>query len=199
MREFWEARYAEAQYAYGMLPNRFLVECEPLLPRGARILLPGDGEGRNGVWLAARGHAVTSVDQAESGLQKARALAESMAVSIETARADLASWEPAPSGYDAVVLIYLHLLPALRRGVHRKLGKALRPGGLLILEGFERSHLGLPGGGPSDPAMLFDQETLAGDFEGFSDLVFSCVELDLDEGPSHHGLARVIRGLGRAP
>jgi 2-polyprenyl-3-methyl-5-hydroxy-6-metoxy-1,4-benzoquinol methylase len=89
MRDFWEARYSESQFAYGTAPNGFLVECEPLLPRGANLLVPGDGEGRNGAWLASRGHVVTSLDLAESGLKKARALAASMGVPMDTVCADV--------------------------------------------------------------------------------------------------------------
>lgn len=198
MRDFWEARYAEPQFAYGTAPNRFLVECEPRLPRGAKVLVPGDGEGRNGAWLASCGHAVTSLDLAQSGLEKARALAASMGVSIETVCADLASWTPAPATYDAIVLVYLHLPPTIRRAVHRKLAASLLPGGLLILEGFERAHFGLPSGGPSNFEWLFDHDGLAEDFAGLAELLVEQVELDLDEGTYHHGRARVIRCLGRA-
>jgi hypothetical protein len=85
--EFWDSRYSAAEYAYGTAPNVGLVTLEHLLPPGSRVL---DGEGRNGVWLATRGHRVTVVDQSVEGLRKCALLAASRAVSVEAVRADLA-------------------------------------------------------------------------------------------------------------
>ena len=48
------------------------------------ILGPAEGEGRNGVFLARRGHAVTAVDQSQVGLAKASALARSHGVALTT-------------------------------------------------------------------------------------------------------------------
>ena len=56
----WEARYAEAGYAFGTKPNDFLRENVQHLPKG-RILCLAEGEGRNAVWLAQRGYTVTAV------------------------------------------------------------------------------------------------------------------------------------------
>ncbi|WP_020650267.1 SAM-dependent methyltransferase [Solimonas variicoloris] len=199
MREFWDQRYAAPEYAYGTTPNRFLTTAAAALPAHADVLLPGDGEGRNGVWLAQQGHRVLSVDQSQTGLDKARRLAEQQGVTIDTLCADLASWQPPPAAFDALVLIFLHLPPAQRHDIHRRLLGALRPGGRLILEGFERGHFGLPGGGPRDIDWLFTTEDLRRDFGGLEDLRIEPVETVLDEGPFHHGAARVIRCTGRVP
>ena len=90
--ELWDSRYAAVEYAYGTTPNAGLVALEYLLPRSARVLVPGDGEGRNGVWLATRGHQVSVVDQSAEGLRKCAQLAGSRGVSVETVLDD-----PAPS------------------------------------------------------------------------------------------------------
>lgn len=195
-REFWDNRYAAPEYAYGTAPNAGLVALEHLLPRSARVLLPGDGEGRNGVWLATRGHQVSLVDQSVEGLRKCARLADSRSVSVETVHADLADYQPEIAGFDALVLIFVHLPPEIRRGVHQRLLAALKPGGVLILEGFDRSHAGLPGGGPRDPAWLFDAAMLREDFADCAKLSIELIDADLDEGPWHKGRARVLRAHG---
>src|SRR5664279_1349104 len=109
---FWNARYASEGYSYGTEPNEFLVQCLPRLqslPRGAGVLCLADGEGRNGVWLARQGFAVTSVDIAEEGLRKARALAERAGVPLQTRQADVTAFAPADRSWDAIVSIFLHL------------------------------------------------------------------------------------------
>lgn len=193
--DFWDGRYAAAAYAYGTQPNRGLEAFEPTLPRGARVLLPGDGEGRNSVWLAQRGHSVLAVDQSAEGLRKAGHLATTAGVEIEALQADLANWAPQPRAFDALVLVYVHLPPEIRRDTHHRLLAALKPGGMLFLEGFDRSHFGLPGG-PRDPDWLFDAEELRADFADCAELSLERIETDLDEGQFHHGRARVLRVAG---
>jgi SAM-dependent methyltransferase len=191
--EFWDSRYAAAEYAYGTAPNAGLVALEHLLPRAARVLVPGDGEGRNGVWLATRGHRVTVVDQSVEGLRKCAQLAASKKVAVDTVQADLADYQPESAAFDALVLVFVHLSPEIRRPVHQRLLAALKPGGVLILEGFDRSHAGLPGGGPRDPAWLFDADSLRADFAACADLDVELIDGDLDEGRCHQGRARVLR------
>lgn len=195
---FWDHQFSVEGFKYGTQPNEFLRTQAPRLPPGARVLLPGDGEGRNSVWLAGLGHRVLAVDLSEVGLRKARALAEARGVRIETEQADLADWAPRPGGFDAVVLTYLHLPPALRAPVHRRLAGALRPGGLLILEAFHPGQLDRTSGGPKQRDMLYPLATIEADFDGW--LVHELgeeTEVVLDEGPGHQGPACVTRYLGR--
>lgn len=198
-RAHWEARYAAPGFAYGTAPSPWVEACEPLLPQGAAVLVPGDGEGRNGVFLARLGHDVTALDRSAAGLEKARRLAAASGVSIRTIEADLAEWTVPPAAFDAVVLVYLHLPPSLRGCVHGALASGLRPGGLLVLEGFDVSHWGLPGGGPRDPAWLFDSAILRGAFAALDEEVLEIVDDGLDEGPFHQGAARLLRGRWRKP
>ena len=70
----WNDRYNTDDYAYGKTPNAFLAERFAAIPRG-RVLSLAEGEGRNAVFLAKQGYAVTAVDGSAVGLAKARALA----------------------------------------------------------------------------------------------------------------------------
>lgn len=193
----WDQNYAGDDYRYGTRPNAFLVEQAHRLPAAARVLLPGDGEGRNGVWLATRGHAVRSVDGSAVGLDKARRLAARHGVAVDTEVVDLAQWMPAPHSVDAVVLTYVHLPPAIRAAAHRRIATALKPGGVLLLEAFHPRQLAYASGGPRDAAMLYALDTLRADFAGLADEELGWEgEIVLDEGPLHQGPAWVTRWVG---
>ena len=197
---FWNQNFSVAGYKYGTAPNAFLAEQQPRFKPGGDVLVPGDGEGRNGVWLAQQGHRVTAMDGSEVGLQKAQSLASERGVALHTELGDLADWTPDPASFDAVVLVFVHLQPAIRARAHRRLAAALRPGGWLLLEGFHPQQLQHRSGGPKDPSMLFTPELLRDDFAGLLEEQLAWQgELTLNEGPGHQGLAHTTRWLGWAP
>jgi SAM-dependent methyltransferase len=197
---FWDKQYSAIDgYKYGTRPNAFLMAEAHRLPRHARILVPGDGEGRNGVWLASQGHDVLTVDISEVGVARSRALATQFGVTIDTLVADLKVWTPAAGAFDAVVLTYLHMPPAMRTAVHRKVAAALRPGGLLLLEAFHPRQLGRSSGGPKEIELLYTLEDVRADFNDKLDEELGAeLETQLDEGPGHQGIAAVTRYRGRA-
>jgi SAM-dependent methyltransferase len=197
---FWDKQYSAIDgYKYGTRPNAFLMAEAHRLPRHARILVPGDGEGRNGVWLASQDHDVLTVDISEVGVARSRALATGLGVPIDTLVADLKVWTPAAGAFDAVVLTYLHMPPAMRAAVHRKVAAALRPGGLLLLEAFHPRQLGRSSGGPKEVELLYALEDVRADFNDRLDEELGAeLETLLDEGPGHQGMAAVTRYLGRA-
>ena len=197
---FWDQAFDTPAYKYGTEPNAFLRMQAHRLHPGSSVLVPGDGEGRNGVWLARQGHDVLSVDASAVGLGKARALAAQHGVPLRTAQVDLADWSPPPSSADAMVLTYVHLPPSLRADAHRRLAQALRPGGWLILEAFHPLQLQHASGGPKDPDMLYTLDLLRADVGGgLREVLAFEGEVVLDEGPGHQGTAHVVRWLAQAP
>jgi SAM-dependent methyltransferase len=196
---FWDQSFAAAGYKYGTQPNAFLVWQAQRIAPASDVLVPGDGEGRNGVWLAQQGHRVTAMDGSGVGLLKAQALAAERGVAITTEHGDLADWAPEPARFDAVVLTFVHLPPAIRAGAHRRLAAGLRPGGLLLLEAFHPQQLQHGSGGPKDAAMLYTPELLRDDFgDALDELMAWQGEVMLDEGPGHQGRAHVTRWVARA-
>ena len=193
---FWDERFQADAYAYGTEPNHWLVSCAGAFAPCGRVLSLGEGEGRNAAWLAGRGFAVEAVDGSAAGLEKARRLAAARGVSFESRLANLAAWTPPAGAYDAVVLVYLHLPPAVRAAVHAGAALALRSGGVLVLEAFAPAQLGR-GSGPREAELLYAADTLRGDFPGLAWEVLEDVEVDRDEGAFHRGRAAVVRGLGR--
>lgn len=196
--DFWNARYAEAGFAYGTEPNAFLVSQAGRLRPGMQALAVADGEGRNGVWLAQQGLEVLSVDASEVGLNKARELAADRGVSLRTERAELTDWAWPQAAFDVVVAIYIHFPPAVRARMHRAMFEALRPGGLLILEAFTPEQLNYQSGGPPAVEMLYTADMLRTDFAGGEIQLLEATTTGLAEGKYHRGPAAVVRlVLGR--
>jgi len=95
-------------------------------------------EGRNAVWFAGQDPSakVVAVDGSSVGLAKARALAAERGARIETQVGDLASWDPGEERWDAIVSIWAPTPPTVRAALHARCVRALRPGGVLILEAY---------------------------------------------------------------
>ena len=201
MKEFWEERYAAAEYAYGEEPNEFLKEQLALIPKG-RVLFPADGEGRNSVYAAAQGWDSVAFDMSVEGKRKAEQLARKLDVEVDYRVGLIQELEFSPGSFDVVALIYAHFPPEFRKAWHRKLASYLRSGGVLIIEGFSKEHLELSRknskvGGPQNIDMLFSIEELQDDFEEF-ELIECCgTMVDLNEGLYHVGTSSVIRLVAR--
>jgi hypothetical protein len=195
---FWNARFDAQPRVYGAAPNAWLVECEPALPRGARVLCLAEGQDRNALWLAKQGHRVHAVDVSAVALGQLAAAASDARVSIGIEVADLADWQPEVGAYDAVVLVFAHFPPALRAQVHAAAAVSLNSGGVLVLEGFAREQLGRTSGGPKELDWLFDEALLRDDFACLRFERLYTLEDSLDEGPFHQGPAVRVRGLARA-
>lgn len=194
----WDARYAEPGFAYGAEPNDFLAEVADRLPAG-RTLCLADGQGRNGVFLAMRGHRVLSMDQSPVGLARARELAADRGVTIETAVGDLADFVIEPGAWDTIVSIFVHLPPGLRADVARRTVAGLRPGGMFVLEAYAPEQLGRGTGGPPTPDRFATLAMLQADYAGLEWLIGREIERDVIEGRLHTGRASVVQMLGRKP
>jgi len=196
--EFWDERYAAPGLAYGSSPNRWLEARVGDIRPGGRVLSLGEGEGRNAVWLAEHGFSVDAVDSSAVGLEKARELAARRGVGIRTRVEDLAAYRPEPGAYDALVLVFVHLPPTIRTLVHAAGARAVKPGGVVVIEAFTPLQLGRPSGGPRQADLLYNITTLRSDFPGIDWQVLEEAEIELDEGPFHHGTAAVVHGVGTA-
>ncbi len=194
----WDDRYSEPGYAYGTEPNDFLVH-EAARITGGDVLCLADGEGRNAVYLAGRGCRVTAVDTSRVGLEKGQALARSRSVSITSIPEDLARYEMGEARWDAIVSIFCHLPTALRHDVFRRVTRALRPGGVLLLEAYAPSQLGRGTGGPSDPDLLAGLADWTDHLRGLDLVIVREVERDVREGRFHHGASAVIQIVALRP
>ena len=158
---FWDERYATDEYLFGTAPNAFLAREVHRLAPGSKVLAIADGEGRNSVFLAQHGHRVVATDVSERALDKARALAERRGVEVEYRRVDLAGWEWPESAFDAVVGIFIQFAgPELREQMFEGIHRSLKPGGLLLLEGYREEQLVYGTGGPPNIENLYTEDGL---------------------------------------
>ena len=194
--EFWDVRYGDHEYAYGTQPNVYFKSfIDNNVP--GKILLPGEGEGRNAVYAALKGWQVFAVDQSQIGMDKARKLAEAYNVNIDYQVQELSSFEQDMDRYDAIALIFLHLPPHIRENIHQKFVRLLKPGGLLLIDAFSKDQLGRQTGGPPVLEMLYDKAILQNDFRDLKILeMYESIE-EYDEGIYHQGEAAVIRMIAR--
>lgn len=195
MNDFWNERYATKEYAYGTEPNQFCKEqLKNLIP--GKILFPAEGEGRNAVHAAKKGWEVFAFDPSVEGKRKAEKLASANGVIIDYQIAGYENVHFEHHFFDCIVLIFAHTHPLKRTEVHQKLTSYLKPGGILILEGFSKNQISYNSGGPRDVDMLFSKEELQSDFASFSELSITETNYILDEGEFHQGNASVIRVFG---
>ncbi len=194
----WDERYSEEAYAFGTEPNDFLRASLDQLPDGTALCI-GDGEGRNGVWLAEQGFAVTSVDASSVGLEKARALGHQRGVAISTVHADLAGFDIGRNRWDLVISIFCHLPPPLRQRVHRDIVAGLRPGGVYVLEAYTPAQIAFGTGGPKTADMTMQLEDLRQELAGLTLLHGEELEREVHEGKYHNGHSAVVQLMAIKP
>jgi SAM-dependent methyltransferase len=196
--ERWENRYRVPGYAFGTEPNYFLASCKALLPRSGRALAVADGEGRNGIWLAESGLDVLSIDFSPSAQEKARALAKQRGVSITIEQADVHNWDYPDAAFDVVAEIFTQFSsPAERAKKWAGMRKALKPGGLLIIQGYTPKQLQYGTGGPKQVENLYTRAMLEAAFGDLRDVTIVEEELEIHEGTSHGGMSAVINLTAR--
>ena len=196
MKDIWDERFSTKDYAYGREPNAFFKKELDKLPKG-KILLPAEGEGRNAVYAATKGWDVVAFDTSSEALRKAQKLAEKAKVSIDYRKADLEDFRTELGSFDCLALIYAHIPFSNRQKTHQRLINYVKPGGVVLLEGFSKNQLGNKSGGPDSEFLLYSSEEIKEDFREISEIAVNEVETKLKEGKFHNGKASVIRLVGK--
>jgi SAM-dependent methyltransferase len=189
----WDERYGEAGFAYGTEPNDFLAASLQQLPASGTVLCLADGEGRNSVFLAQHGHTVTTVDSSSVGLAKARALASERGVKITTCLADLTDYQLPEDTYDAIISIFCHLPPQVRRVLHGRIASSLKKGGVFLLEGYTPRQLDHGTGGPPIKELLMEIGELKKELQQLDIIHGTELEREIYEGRLHTGLGAVVQ------
>lgn len=194
----WQARFAAPGYVFGTEPSAFLKDHAHLLRKGEKALAIADGEGRNGVFLAEQGLDVLSVDFSPLAQEKARKLAAERGVALRVEQVDIINWDWPSEAFDVVVAIFFQFaVPADRDKIFAGIKKTLKPGGLLLLEGYGLKQLEYKTGGPPDPAQLYTRALLQEAFGDFSTLDIREYDRVVNEGERHTGLSALIDAVGR--
>jgi cyclopropane fatty-acyl-phospholipid synthase-like methyltransferase len=194
----WNERYQGDDYFYGTDPNAFLLTQADRLQHGMSCLAVADGEGRNGVWLAEQGLDVLSLDASPVAQEKSKRLAQSRGVTMRFEQADLLSWR-SEERFDVIAAIFIQFVgPDLRPAQFENLKRHLKPGGLLLLQGYTPRQLEYKTGGPSQLENLYTEVMLR---ELCADLeIVHLREHDsvIHEGVGHSGQSALIDLVARA-
>ena len=193
----WNARYSAEGFFYGSDPNDFLRAQASRIAQGGKVLCLAEGEGRNAVYLAGQGFAVTAVDGSQAGLTKLTKFAAERSVSVETTCADLAEYDMGENKWDAIISVWCHLPPALRADVHRRCVAALKPGGFLILEAYTPRQLEYKTGGPPVAEMMMTLGALRSELVGLEFLHEADIDREIHEGRGHEGKSAVVQLVAR--
>lgn len=194
MKEFWNERYSEAQYAYGLEANDFLKAQQ--IGSGLKILCLAEGEGRNGVYLAKLGNEVTCVDYSEAGLEKTRKLAKQNGVEVTCVCADLGQMNLQAASWDLIIGIFAHFPKSVKEHIWPQVYDALKPGGQLIAEVYDEEQLRFRTGGPQQLDLLYsvdELETLLS--TNFQHRHIEKVYREVHEGTYHNGASATIQVL----
>lgn len=194
----WNARYSQPGWFYGREPNAWLRGKASLLPPGGRVLCVADGEGRNSVWLAQQGLEVQAFDLSDVAVAKARRLAAEAGVTVDHQVADFEAWPWAAASHDAVVAIFIQFAdPAMRARQFAQMRRALKPGGLLLMQGYTPRQLELGTGGPGVLSHLYTPDLLREAFAGMDLLELGEYEAELSEGERHSGRSALVGLVAR--
>lgn len=196
--EAWNLRFAGDDYLFGTAPNEWLRCHAEVWQAGARVLSVADGEGRNSVWLAVRGLRVDAFDIAEAGVCKARSLAEQQGVQVNFSVADCDGFDWPEAAYDGVAAIFVQFAdPALRQRLFDHIVRSLKPGGVLVLQGYTPKQLDYRSGGPPLLSHLYTEAMLRNVFGALDIVELSDYQAEIHEGSGHKGRSALIGLVAR--
>ena len=191
--ETWNKRFEQAGFLFGTEPNVYLKAQIARYPTSGRALCVADGEGRNSVWLARQGLQVDAFDISDVGVAKARQLAQEAGVQVNYAVADCEQWDWPLEHYDMLAAIFIQFAdPGMRAKLFTRMVQALKPGGLLVLQGYTPKQLDYKTGGPPILANLYTEELLREAFATLDLLELRMYEDDLAEGEHHLGRSALV-------
>lgn len=200
MVNHWDERYRSEDYLFGREPNAFLKREAHRFEKRRSVLAVADGEGRNGVFLASLGLEVHAVDASSVALEKSARLAREAGVEIELEQADLSSWSWPEDIYDYVVVIFIQFAdPAMRTRLFEGMKRSVRPGGLVLLQGYRPEQVDLGTGGPPQREHMYTRDLLLAAFENFEILHLEEHDTAIREGRGHDGLSALIDLVARRP
>lgn len=196
----WDARYNVPEFIFGTEPNVFLTQQAYRLTPGQRVLAVADGEGRNGVWLAQQGLSVLSVEGSSVAQAKAKKLAQERGVSPDFECADLLQWQWGEARFDAVVAIFIQFTgQADRKIMFEGMKAALKPGGLLLLQGYTPRQLEFKTGGPPVAENMYTEAILNDLLAGWDIMQLQEHDEHISEGAHHYGMSALIDVVARKP
>ena len=189
----WDQRYSDPDFVFGTEPNAYLADQAGLLRPGKKALAVATGEGRNSVWLARQGLSVDAFDISPVGVNKARRLARDSGVDVAYHVSGCDDWPWQAQAYDYVVAIFVQFAdPEMRDRLFASMVQTLKPGGVLVLQGYTPRQLEYKTGGPGLLEHLYTEDMLNAAFAGLRILDMRSYDALLNEGSRHSGMSALI-------
>lgn len=135
-REFWNQEFADGKVLLQKEASPLLASAIEGRAPGAALDL-GMGQGRNALFLADQGWHVTGVDLSDVAVEQASRSASAQGLTLNAVVGDLDAYDFGKEQWDLITSFYMHAWH--RRSttdVPQRIYDALRPGGLLVIEGF---------------------------------------------------------------
>ena len=130
--ERWNRILTAEKPAFNVKPNEFLVQMAKGRKPGTALDV-GMGQGRNAIWLAQQGWDVTGFDPAEKAVALAQETARKLGVHLKTEVKEMETFDFGEQRWDLILLSYVG-----GRDMTGVLQRALKPGGVLVVEAFHR-------------------------------------------------------------
>ena len=146
------------------------------------------GQGRNSIWLAQQGWDVTGFDPAEQAVALARETARKLGVNLKTEVKRIEDFDFGERRWDLILLSYVG-----GRGITDIVQRALKPGGVLVIEAFHRDATK---SGPIGGAVVFDTGELPPLFPQLRVVRYEEPLADADFGQTK---VRLVRYCGERP
>jgi SAM-dependent methyltransferase len=185
--ERWNRILTSETPAFNTNPNKFLVEMARSREPGTALDV-GMGQGRNAIWLAQQGWDVTGFDPAEKAVALAAATAARAGLKLKTEITDTEHFDFGDRKWDLILISY-----AGGRERRDAVQKALRPGGILVIEG---AHRDATKGQSIGGAVVFDTGELPALFPQLRVVRYEEPMAMPDFGPVR---SRVVRYCGERP
>ncbi len=197
---FWDNRYRAEDYVFGTAPNAFLSREAHRIPAGSQVLAVADGEGRNSVFLAEQGFDVVATDISERGLAKARRLAAERGVEVDFRQIDVGTWNWPIAKFDAIVAIFIQFAdPSQRATLFENFARCLKPGGILLMQGYRPEQLAYGTGGPPLADNMYTEAMLREAFDLWGIELLESHDSEISEGCGHSGMSALIDLIAQRP
>ena len=198
-KETWEQRFDNDSYIFGEEPNEYLRSQLKLLKPG-NVLSIADGEGRNSVWLAKKDFEVDAFDFSSNAIRKAQRLADANNVIVNFHNSDWQSFNWKKNHYDNIVGIFFQFAgPEDRLKIFNHIDASLKPGGVVVLQGYSTAQMKFNTGGPGKLEHLYDEKILVTAFKQYELLDIRTYESEIHEGTSHKGMSGLIGFVAKKP
>jgi SAM-dependent methyltransferase len=185
-RDFWNTKFSDPKTPFSRRPSRLLAEAIRNRPHGQALDL-GMGEGRNTIFLAQRGWQVTGVDLSDVAVAQASERAAKAHVNISAVVDDLDHYQLGKNKWDLIALFYMHAwYQGTRPANPQRLAAALKPGGVLVMEGFAGRE-----------KFTFQPHELLRDFSGLRVLRYEDTDDEAEWAPGRQ--SHIIRFVAEKP